>query len=72
MYKYYSVFYIQRNISLLWDLRLQVANQIADALHFLHTVNKPKSVLVHGDVKRYSHSCNAYANLYLQWSLRVW
>ena len=43
---------MQRNIALLWDLRLQIANQIADALHFLHTVNKPKSVLVHGDVKR--------------------
>lgn len=35
-----------------WYLRLDIAKQVADALHFLHTVNKP-TCLVHGDVKRY-------------------
>ncbi len=34
-----------------WYLRLDIAKQTADALHFLHTVNKP-TCLVHGDVKR--------------------
>ena len=33
-----------------WQLRLDIAKQVADALHFLHTVNKPVT-LVHGDVK---------------------
>ena len=42
---------IQRHVSLLWSVRLEIANQVADALHFLHTVNQPKC-LVHGDVKR--------------------
>ena len=41
----------RRNVRLAWDVRLSIADQIADALHFLHTVNHPKC-LVHGDVKR--------------------
>jgi len=41
---------LQRRVSLLWSVRLEIANQVADALHFLHTVNQPKC-LVHGDVK---------------------
>ena len=55
MYVCTAIFCMQRNVSLLWNLRLQIANQVADALHFLHTVNKPRSVLVHGDVKRYMY-----------------
>ena len=43
----------RRPILLTWDVRLSIANQIADALHFLHTVNHPKC-LVHGDVKRWA------------------
>ena len=41
----------RRNVVLSWDVRLSIANQIAGALHFLHTVNHPRC-LVHGDVKR--------------------
>ena len=50
-YIFLLFFFLQRRISLLWNVRLKIANQIADALHFLHTVNQPKC-LVHGDVKR--------------------
>ena len=46
--------FLQRPISLLWSVRLKIANQIADALHFLHTVNQPKC-LVHGDVMGYAN-----------------
>lgn len=51
VYIFAGLFFLQRRISLLWNVRLKIANQIADALHFLHTVNQPKC-LVHGDVKR--------------------
>ena len=35
-----------------WNLRVNIGVEIATALNFLHTINKPKS-LIHGDVKRY-------------------
>ena len=41
----------RQSVPLSWEVRLSIADQIADALHFLHTVNHPKC-LVHGDVKR--------------------
>lgn len=45
--------YVQHSVNLSWRLRMDIANQIADALHFLHTVNHPNS-LIHGDVKRFA------------------
>ena len=35
-----------------WNLRVNIGVEVATALNFLHTINKPKS-LIHGDVKRY-------------------
>ena len=35
-----------------WNLRVNIGVGITTALNFLHTINKPKS-LIHGDVKRY-------------------
>ena len=35
-----------------WNLRVNIGVEIATELNFLHTINKPKS-LIHGDVKRY-------------------
>ncbi|KAL5475203.1 hypothetical protein EMCRGX_G027275 [Ephydatia muelleri] len=40
----------KKNIPLPWSVRVNIAVEIATALNFLHTINKPKS-LVHGDVK---------------------
>ena len=48
----YINYNVQRNVVLSWQLRVDIAKQIADALHFLHTVNLP-TCLVHGDVKRW-------------------
>lgn len=40
----------KKNVPLHWSLRVNIGVEIATALNFLHTINKPKS-LVHGDVK---------------------
>ena len=51
----YLLMIFQRGVCLKWEERLRIAADVADALHFLHTVNAP-TALVHGDVKRWVES----------------